>query len=299
MWPNGKLLSKSKWVVEFISGFFLAAYKLFQVIWRWCGDPWRLLQFLSLLSHFNMQDSLEPFCSIHMVADLEVSKYNFRKPTNVDQANYWGLLLIPTSFNKEPLSGYVEQVPTLDVDWAKQLELLPVLTSLIKETLAGFVEQVSTLNIPVFQSYNARYFGKLQWSRVLWTTMLVPTPIYRIHNNQLNNRKPSQMAQRIECAVAPYFQAEKICKSVRILEEKTGEIGKLPEAHQNPTQWRKASCCGPWAQTNPSDNYHTKIMWLTWIIHTFSFVWRFNQDLWKLEIGKWELHPSHDTTTCG
>jgi hypothetical protein len=51
-----------------------------------------------------------------MVADLEVSKYNFRKPTNVDQANYWGLLLIPTSFNKEPLSGYVEQVPTLDVD---------------------------------------------------------------------------------------------------------------------------------------------------------------------------------------
>jgi hypothetical protein len=75
--------------------------------------------------------------------------------------------------------------------------------------------------------------------------MLVPTPIYCIHNNQLNNRKPSQMAQHIECAVAPYFQAEKICKSVGILEEKTGEIGKLPEAHQNPTQWQKASCCGP------------------------------------------------------
>jgi hypothetical protein len=26
---------------------------------------------------------------------------------------------------------------------------------------------------------------------------------------------------------------------------------------------------------------------------------KINQDLWKLEIGKWELHPSHDTTTCG
>jgi hypothetical protein len=35
-------------------------------------------------------------------------------------------------------------------------------------------------------------------------------------------------------------------------------------------------------------------MWLTWIIHTFSFVWR------SIRIsGKWELHPSHDTTTCG
>jgi hypothetical protein len=51
-----------------------------------------------------------------MIADVEISKFNFRKPTNVDQANYWGLVLIPTSFNKEPLSGYVEQVPTLDVD---------------------------------------------------------------------------------------------------------------------------------------------------------------------------------------
>jgi hypothetical protein len=101
-----------------------------------------------------MQDPLEPFCSKHMIAE-EVSKSNFIKPTNVDQANYWGLL-IPTSFNKEPLSGYVEQVPTLGVDSAKQLELLPVPTSLNKETLSGFAEQVSTLNIPVFQSYNAR-----------------------------------------------------------------------------------------------------------------------------------------------
>jgi hypothetical protein len=91
-----------------------------------------------------------------MMADLEVSKFNFRKPTNVDQANYWGLLLIPTSFNREPLSGYVDQGSTLDVDCTKQLELLPVPTSLIKETLFGFVEQVSTLNIPVFQGYNAR-----------------------------------------------------------------------------------------------------------------------------------------------
>jgi hypothetical protein len=65
----------------------------------------------SLLSHFNMQDPLE-----HMIADLEVSKFNSRKPTNVDLANYWVLLLIRTSFNEEPLSGYVEQVPTLDVD---------------------------------------------------------------------------------------------------------------------------------------------------------------------------------------
>jgi hypothetical protein len=45
------------------------------------------------------------------------------------------------------------------------------------------------------------------------------------------------MAKHIESAVAPYFQAEKIPKGLGILEEKTGEIGKLPEAHQNPTQW--------------------------------------------------------------
>jgi hypothetical protein len=51
------------------------------------------------------------------------------------------------------------------------------------------------------------------------------------------------MAKHIESAVGPYFQAEKISKG--ILEEKTGEIGKLPETHQNPTQWRKAFCCGP------------------------------------------------------
>jgi hypothetical protein len=63
-----------------------------------------------------MQDPLKPFCSIHMIAVLEISKCNFRKPINVDQANYWGLVLIPTSFNKELLSGYVEQVPTFYVD---------------------------------------------------------------------------------------------------------------------------------------------------------------------------------------
>jgi hypothetical protein len=68
------------------------------------------------------------------------------------------------------------------------------------------------------------------------------------------------MAQHIESAVAPYFQAEKICKSEGILEEKTGEIGKLPESHQKSHPVRKASCCGLRAQTNPSDNHHTNFM---------------------------------------
>jgi hypothetical protein len=50
----------------------------------------------------------------------------------------------------------------MDKDSECNALILRVPTSLIKETLSGFVEQVSTLNIPVFQSYNARYFGKLQ-----------------------------------------------------------------------------------------------------------------------------------------
>jgi hypothetical protein len=50
----------------------------------------------------------------------------------------------------------------VDAGYDTETALLRVPTSLIKETLSGFVEQVSTLNIPVFQSYNARYFGKLQ-----------------------------------------------------------------------------------------------------------------------------------------
>jgi hypothetical protein len=127
--------------------------------------------------------------------------------------------------------------------------------------------------------------------------MLVPTPIYHIHNNQLNNRKPSQMAQHIECAVAPYFQAEKICISIGILEEKLEKLGSCLKHNKIPPSGKKLPFVGH--EPKPIRQLPHKFHVID-LNHPYIFLClKINQDLWKLEIGKWELHPSHDTTTCG